>query len=283
MKTCPDFPFRIITSEERDKLFNDLKYLKIEEPLKLTNRYNKISDYYFQKYRFQTKKGKSSIFEIWQSDHNKILNMVSKYQKEIRISDILRYLKLQYGCVNQFRPDIAVYIYQKFKPKSILDFSAGWGDRCIAAISQNIKYTGIDTNTDLIEPYKNMIDDFNANDLVKIIFDKSESVINELDDQFDLIFTSPPYYNIEKYKNMPDYKSYDDFIDTFFIPVVNSAWKKLTIGGHMALHITDSMYNSLITKTEFGPANKIFIPIHVRPKSKNKKFDIIYYWTKNQF
>ena len=50
---------------------------------------------------------------------------------------------------------ISKYLYEIYKPTTILDFSMGWGGRLVAAMTiPNIKYIGFDTNTDLINPYK---------------------------------------------------------------------------------------------------------------------------------
>ena len=71
---------------------------------------------------------------------------------------------------------------------------------------------------------------------------------------YDLVFTSPPYYKLEEYENMPDYKSFEDFIERFLRPVAKKAWKYLSINGHMALNMPREMYDAI--KSEFPPVYK---------------------------
>ena len=54
-----------------------------------------------------------------------------------------------------------------FKPLNWLDPTAGWGDRLRCAIEYGCNYTGIDSNTDMEQPYKNIIKDNNI-DIVHI-------------------------------------------------------------------------------------------------------------------
>ena len=90
-------------------------------------------------------------------------------------------------------------VYSMFQPKSILDFTCGWGGRLIGAVALNIpKYTGIDLNEDLRNPYKKMIKFFKMNRIeIKMIF-ALEVDYSRL--EYDLVLTSPPYYNTEIYK-----------------------------------------------------------------------------------
>jgi hypothetical protein len=55
---------------------------------------------------------------------------------------------------------------------------------------------------------------------------------------YDLVFTSPPYFMIEEYKGMKSYEGKKNFIDTFFVPVVKSAYAHLPAGGTLALNAT---------------------------------------------
>ena len=45
---------------------------------------------------------------------------------------------------NNFQVIITMNIYKYFKAKRILDSSAGWGDRLVAAITSGIEYVGVD-------------------------------------------------------------------------------------------------------------------------------------------
>jgi hypothetical protein len=276
------FPYRTITKEDRDNSFEELRNIS-RSKLGLTNKYNLCSDYYFQKYRLSTKKGKWSNVSAW-NDKEERQKIIETYKRVNKTDDILaaplrRLIRLWYGCVGQFRPDVAVYVYQKFGSKSILDFSAGWGDRLISAMSQGIDYIGIDSNSKLSVPYSKMIKDFRHKTVsnVKMIFKPSEDV-DFSKFKYDLVFTSPPYFNVESYEGMKKYKD-NEFIDVFFKPVVKKAWDNLQMGGVMALNIPKKMYE--ILKPIYGASMKIKMPLHNRFYNNNKKnYEYIYYWKK---
>jgi hypothetical protein len=50
---------------------------------------------------------------------------------------------------------------------------------------------------------------------------------------------------IEEYEKMPPYKDKQYFLETFFIPVIKSAWDSLIPGGHMALNMPVEMYEAV--------------------------------------
>ena len=153
--------------------------------------------------------------------------------------------QLYYGTVNQFRPVVAKWIYCKLNPRvGILDFSAGWGGRCLAAMSMGIPYIGIDANANLESSYNAMVRAIDPSANVQLVFKPSETV-DFSRYKYDLIFTSPPYFMLEKYEKMPEYKTKEDFLQRFFIPVVQSAWRSLRKGGHMALNMPKEMYEAI--------------------------------------
>jgi len=125
-----------------------------------------------------------------------------------------------------------------------LDFSAGWGGRAIAAMSMGIPYIGIDANKNLEVPYRNMIQTYAHTAPITMIFEPSEQVRVERF-EYDLIFTSPPYFMIEEYEKMPAYDSKQNFLNTFFVPVIHRVWNHLLPGGNMALNMPEEMYDAI--------------------------------------
>jgi hypothetical protein len=154
--------------------------------------------------------------------------------------------QLYYGTINQFRPVAARWLYCKLGARhGILDFSAGWGGRCLAAMSLGIPYRGIDANRGLAGSYKKLIGLEPGCD-VRMFFEPAEKVIKKVADwKYDLIFTSPPYFMLEEYEKMPAYGSKEGFLEKFFVPVVLAAWNGLMKGGHMALNMPADMYKAI--------------------------------------
>jgi tRNA1(Val) A37 N6-methylase TrmN6 len=179
--------------------------------------------------------------------------LIAQYKKLV-VKDLdrmhllrMRYqvFQLYYGTINQFRPVIAKWIYSVFKPRvAILDFSSGWGGRLLAAMSMGIPYIGIDTNKKLEASYRNMIKTYDANADVKMMFMPSEQV-DFSQFKYDLVFTSPPYFMIEEYEKMPKYESKQNFLNTFFTPVIHNVWMHLMPGGNMALNMPEEMFEAI--------------------------------------
>lgn len=289
MKNVP-FPLSKISKEDRDTDYQKLRDLKFKSSDKLTLSHigNKTSNHYFQSYRVKTKTGKWSQYDRWKNDPEKIKRIDMKIHRKnpdiIGTNKGLQYaLEMSGSSVNQFKPYIAVYVYQKFKPKRILDISAGWGDRLIGAMSQDIDYIGIDSNKKLKTPYNRMIKDYQgkSNSNIMMLFNKSEKIDYSKLPYYDLIFTSPPYFSLEKYEGMTEYKDNNDFKDSYFIPTIKNSWKYLKKGGVMALNMPEEMYKILIPL--LGKASKIPMPIQNRfayKKDGAKKHENIYWWRK---
>jgi 16S rRNA G966 N2-methylase RsmD len=292
----PDFPYIKITEEDRDDAFEKLQTLECGKDLTLSVMGNKASNYYFQPYRSKTKIGKWSHFSAWNDPvkRKRIIEIDKQInRKKPNIigtpSGLISAMRMSLGSVNQFKPYIAICaVYDRFKPKRVLDISAGWGDRLVGAMARNIDYTGIDQNKKLEKPYKQMIKDFKSSkhsggkSEVKMIFKKSQDVDYSKLPPYDLIFTSPPYFDLEQYEGMEVFKDKEDFIENYWKPTVIPAFKYLDKGGHMALNMPEEMYKPLI-KIIGKADSKIKMPIQNREawkKDKVKKFEYIYVWNK---
>ena len=213
-------------------------------------------DFFFLGHRLKAKTRRHISFYDAMHDAEiiaKLRQLVVQYKKKPLASYDARGLlaaqyqvfQLYYGTINQFRPMVAKWVYHLLKPSvGILDFSAGWGGRCIAAMSMGIPYIGIDANTKLESAYSRMIQTYDPHAAVQMIFRPSEQV-DFSRFRYDLVFTSPPYFMIEEYERMPAYGSKEAFLKLFFVPVVLAAWAHLLPGGNMALNMPAEMYDAL--------------------------------------
>lgn len=200
--------------------------------------------------------------------------------------------QLYFGTINQFRPAAAKWVYCQLKPQvGILDFSAGWGGRALAAMSMGIPYYGYDANTALKSAYARMIATVEPGAAVRIQFQPSETA-DFSQHRYDLVFTSPPYFMIEEYEKMPAYGSKQAFLDRFFRPVVKHAWQYLLPGGNMALNMPEEMYEAV--KDDLPPLHHtILLPLGNRHptnavkgqtlgKEDEERHEYIYVWYKRK-
>jgi 16S rRNA G966 N2-methylase RsmD len=280
------FPYIKYSKKDIKEEFNKLQNYP-NNILNLSNIGNKISNSYFQKYRYKTicYAKKRSPYNEWKINHDKIISITKNIYKIPSNTmpsnmQLLAGLRL-YGCsIAQFRPLVARYIYLKYGATHILDPSAGWGDRLIASIAIGAKYTGFDTNISLKRPYEKMIKDFDYKNKANIHFIDSssknaEDIIKKTD--YDMIFTSPPYSNIEIYEHMPtkiinNSKSGDKrFIEEFLLPVFGNSFKYLKKGGVMAINMPDKFVEPLIKIINIKKYDKIKMPIRNRFVSRKNK------------
>ena len=187
------------------------------------------------------------------------------------------------SAINIFRPLVAVEVYQRFKPTRILDFSAGWGGRAVGAAVCNISYIGLDINAGLHDAYNKMSAFLNStnssstNSINLLIADAVSFDYSTISPGYDMVFTSPPYYFIEKYSHNENYASKDEMDQQFYIPVFSNTFKHLLPGGHFVLNVNKEIYERVCLAL-FGPAEQI---MNCKKSSRQNKYrEMIYIWKK---
>lgn len=227
------------------ELFEEYQKLKQYKPNIHSFKKNKLgykcSNNFFQYERLNTSStNKENSIEYWNKNQDKLIHMSKKYKRDIH--GILQFMN---HTPSQFPPNIAISVYTTFNAQTILDPFAGWGDRCIAAMSKNLDYIGVDCNKNLKIPYKNMISYFNHNSNILFINEPIENVnLNQYN--FDFVFSSPPFwdekqYMVENYKFCSE-TNYTNFMDNIFIPlikncIVKANWTCFYMPSHMEKYI----------------------------------------------
>lgn len=155
---------------------------------------------------------------------------------------------------SQFKPVIAKAFYDWRLSQNVLDFSAGWGDRLAGFYCGNTTthYVGIDPNINNHPGYLKQIDFykkhrtfFEEQKKVDLIAQPAEDVdYSNWTNYFDTIFTSPPYFNTEKYSNDDTqswvrYKGIDNWNKNFLHKTLEKIIPTLKKGGVLAINIAD--------------------------------------------
>ncbi len=294
---------RPITLERAKESYQELKDFPCAAKPTLTREGTKALDYFFFGHRLKarTKRHISFVTALSNKKTKQYLRAktrkIKKYDQrstprtpDEQLQDMYGVFQLYYGTINQFRPTVAKWLYCQLKPTvGILDFSSGWGGRCLAAMAMGIPYIGFDANKKLEPAYKKMIRTLEPTADVKLTFKPSETV-DFSKYKYDLVFTSPPYFTIEEYEGMPLYEKKQGFLDVFFVPVLKHAWTHLKPGGHLALNMPDEMYDAV--KTCFPKlSRKVKMPLMDRhatearvgsdlKKGQTDQFEYIYIWKK---
>ena len=164
----------------------------------------------------------------------KLVDETDKYSREQRLA-----CKKETGKECTLYPfPIGMQIIRFFKPKRWLDPTAGWGDRLRVAIASDVEYVGVDSNPSMQSAYKAIIAD-KADDPSKYVVKKGKFQNVRIEGEFDLVFTSPPFYTEEVYEGMVEWKSVDEFMSEFLKPLLRKSVKHLSVGGHLVLYIED--------------------------------------------
>jgi hypothetical protein len=148
--------------------------------------------------------------------------------------------------VSNFRPTAAAAIYKKYARDGIVwDMSCGFGGRLLGAfLSESVKkYIGTDPSTPTYNGLIQMVEDFKylgiETDLHKT---GSENFVP--DTEVDLCFTSPPYFNTEKYsdEDTQSYKAYDNIFswnENFLRKTIKNCKTCLRDDGYMIINIAN--------------------------------------------
>jgi len=201
------------------------------------------------------------IYENRELFYSAIDKRISLSDSPLRRFNIRKSLKVFSGAqsVSNFRPTIAKYIYDKYCKKNnrVLDPCMGYGGRLMGAFcSENVnEYVGVDpckttckNNVKLFKELHFIDGEMNSNMLFDFTISKKAEFINEpfedvsLYGKFDLIFTSPPYFNIEKYSNDSTqswvrYKTFDSWINNFLEKLIVKSHKHLMDSGFFIINI----------------------------------------------
>ena len=107
------------------------------------------------------------------------------------------------------------------------------------------EYTGVDPSECMQPKYKEMINFLKPNkgDNYKV-HKKGFEDFKVKKDYYDLVFTSPPFFDLEVYENVSSqsikkFNTLEKWKKNFLFPSIKKSYKALKKGGHLALYIND--------------------------------------------
>jgi 16S rRNA G966 N2-methylase RsmD len=203
-----------------------------------------VTDLYNERARMRANiYGKSSPYKMWIRDKAKIQAAGTPEQQR-------EYIYRNYKEATCFSPVVSKWVYDFLLPcegGAVYDPFAGWGDRMIGAgCSSKVKsYTTTDLNEMCAVGYDKIIkdmEDFNSE--IKISY-KITDALEEMQKVgvqiYDLVFTSPPYFDFEQYnKEKFDVRDFREWLDTFYTDFIKYSFNILKVGGYFAVHVGDT-------------------------------------------
>ena len=195
---------------------------------------------------WQTVKGIKTIVRAYYT--------LDKVLLKVDLQSIRMATTLRKYVASQFKPSIAKGFYDYFGSVNVLDFSAGWGDRLAGFYCGETtkSYVGIDPNTNnhpnyqrQVEFYKKHQTFFEQEKKVDLIPLPAEDVdFTKYKEHFDTVFTSPPYFNTEKYsehdtQSFRRYSEIDSWNKDFLHKALGNIIPAMKTGGILAVNIAD--------------------------------------------
>ena len=150
--------------------------------------------------------------------------------------------------VQNFKPQNARAIAEDLCPVmwgNVYDYSCGYGGRLLGIGASNMKYNyvGVDPNTETVK-YLNYF-----NDCIEEAVGVKGTIIQNVSEEYqptdiDLAFSSPPYFNLEKYSDedtqcMVRYKTLEEWFSGYVEPTMENIYKGLNREGLFATNIAD--------------------------------------------
>lgn len=270
--------------------FINLKEIGCEKKKALSQIGNDIVNYFTFVERLNTIGNKKlNFYDVWRNKNalakKKYINNIVSFYKNRKTKYPepkvwYRISNLYFSAISIFKPQIAMDIYCLYNPTTILDFTMGWGGRLVGACALNIpKYIGIDMNSNLKTPYSKMTDFLKKHSTTEIeLYFQDALTVDYSKLNYDLVLTSPPYYNIETYGDNVE-KTKEEWDNSFYMPIFEKTFQHLKPGGHYCINIPNEVYENVAIKILGNPFTKIPLPKSKRTSSE-KYNEFIYVWKK---
>lgn len=132
-----------------------------------------------------------------------------------------------------YRPHLAKTICKYYNASTVFDPCCGWGGHLLGTVAAGAKYIGREPNTETYQNLLRMVKFLGVESQVEIFNFPAEQIdVNLL--SYDLVLTSPPYYNLEVYssentQSENKYETYSAWLEDWFKPLVLSSAKKAKV------------------------------------------------------
>ena len=144
-----------------------------------------------------------------------------------------------------WRPAIAKAIVDHLCPVDgvVWDPCAGFGGRLLGCLAAGRRYIGTEPSPQTVRGLRGL-----ADTLGRVCGVRGAEILEGVaqrdmpDDPVDLVLTSPPYWETEKYvggEQSFQLGSYAEWLSGFLEPMIGNAWGVLKDGGHLVLNIAD--------------------------------------------
>ena len=166
-------------------------------------------------------------------------------------------LKLYQGSqgVSNFRPTAAKVIYEKFGGDVVWDMSCGWGGRLLGflASSNTKQYIGTEPSSKTYDGLLKIKKDFSYLGKQVNIYKLGSEEYKPLKESLDLCFTSPPYFDTEKYslestQSFVKFPTENEWVNGFLKKTIQNCYNGLKENRYMLINIANTPKYDFIEK-----------------------------------
>ena len=191
---------------------------------------------------------KAVIRKCWRWCSTQFAGEESIDKNKFRENRFRQSLKIYTGtqAVSNFRPTAAKLIYEKYGGDVIWDMSCGWGGRLIGFLSSSRKhYIGTEPSSKTYDGLLKIKEDFEYLGKEVEIHKLGSEVFRPDKETLDLCFTSPPYFDTEKYSDeeTQSYKKYptkEEWVNGFLRKTIENCYYGLKSNKYMLINIANT-------------------------------------------
>jgi len=152
------------------------------------------------------------------------------YKSEIRRTIVL---STGMSSVTKYRAGLSKHIVKKYSAEKVLDCCVGWGGRMIGALAAGATYTGFEPDPNTFRGLQGILWDIGKT--ADIHNEPAETGLTKLENGvYDLVLTSPPYYNLEMYTagdQSVKEQTWEEWVNGWLKPVVKECLRCLKPDG----------------------------------------------------
>lgn len=207
----------------------------------------------------QTRNGKSFV-DMWNDpvvmDRVRIWGL--EKMSALYLSWIRRAVYMASGMHNPsfYRPHIAkqiIFSTNKING-TLFDPCAGWGGRMLGTVAAHWRYVGCEPNTTTYNNLLEIVDFLGIKDSVTLYNMPYENLdLNNLC-EVDIILTSPPYFDLERYDNKDSqsyikYSTYEDWLNNWYLAMIEKNISVLSEDGLSCYNVMNGRCENIVEKT----------------------------------
>ena len=211
-------------------------------------------------------KFKSTIKKCWNWNMKHFKGEEGMEKNKFHENRLRQSIKIYSGTqsVSNFRPTAAKLIYERFGGDVVWDMSCGWGGRLLGFLSaSNTKqYIGTEPSSKTYDGLQKMVKDFSYLGKQVNIYKLGSEEYKPLKESFDLCFTSPPYFDTEKYslestQSFVKFPTENEWVNGFLKKTIQNCYIGLKENKYMLINIANTPKYDFIEKETIRIAKEL--------------------------